>query len=148
MYSGNSYECVDVHTTSQKHTNSRNRDNTCVWRDWQMLLPGSSCSFLAPVLRWVVCVSNDTQTLALHTLICNITTTIIASVLCDEPDSCVSAWACFCVHRTGTCLPFGGMYSIYWCESSMQWSGVQTHSVLLDGPEIPLCAPRGMSEEF
>ena len=34
-------------------------------------------------------------------------------------------------------------------KSSPQWSAVvQTHSVLLDGPEIPLCIPRGRSEEF
>lgn len=72
--------------------------------------------YLAPVGRWAVSVSNDTQTLALHTLISTITTTIITSALCDSPDLCVSAWACLCVHRTGTCLPFGGMYSIWWCE--------------------------------
>lgn len=41
------------------------------------------------------------------------------------------------------CTVFGNV------KSSPQWSGVvQTHSVLLDGPEIPLCTPRGMSEEF
>lgn len=48
-----------------------------------------------------------------------------------------------CVYHLEECTVFGDV------KSSLQWSGViQTHSVLLDGPEIPLCAPRGKREEF
>lgn len=48
-----------------------------------------------------------------------------------------------CVYHLEECTVFGDV------KSSPQWSGVvQTHAVLLDGPEIPLCAPRGKSEEF
>lgn len=47
------------------------------------------------------------------------------------------------VYHWEECTVFGDV------KSSMQRSGVvQTHSVLLDGPEIPLGAPRGKSEEF
>lgn len=46
-----------------------------------------------------------------------------------------------CVYQLEECTVFGNV------KSSPQWSGaVQTRSVLLDGPEIPLCTPR--SEEF
>lgn len=47
-----------------------------------------------------------------------------------------------CVYHLEECTVFGNV------KSSPQWSGViQTHTVLLDGPEIPLGAPRGESEE-
>lgn len=48
-----------------------------------------------------------------------------------------------CVYHLEECTVFGNV------KSSPQWSGVvQTHTVLLDGPEIPLGAHRGESEEF
>lgn len=57
--------------------------------------------------------------------------------------------------RVFLCTEQGRVYHLKECtvfddvKSSMWWSGeVQTHSVLLDGPEIPLCAPRGRSQEF
>lgn len=48
-----------------------------------------------------------------------------------------------CVYHLEECTVFGDV------KSSPQWSGVvQTHAVLLDGPEIPHRAPRGKSQEF
>lgn len=48
-----------------------------------------------------------------------------------------------CVYHLEECTVFGDV------KSSPQWSGVvQTHSVLLDGPEIPLCTPGSKSEEL
>lgn len=73
----------------------------------------------APVVRWAAAACNDTQTAALHTLICPITTAIITSATCDSADLCrvcrrrLGLRVCVCVHRTGMCLPFGGMYSIW-----------------------------------
>ncbi len=59
---------------------------------------------------------------------------------------CVCLFVCVgrgCVYHLKECTVFSNV------KSSPQWSGVvQTHSVLLDGPEIPLCTPRGKSEEF
>ena len=77
-------------------------------------------------------------------------------VLCasahTHSSSSISACVCVCVC---VCAGRGRVYHLEECtvfgnvKSSPQWSGVvQTHSVLLDGPEIPLCAPRGKREEF
>lgn len=80
-------------------------------------------------------------------------TAVITSAICDSPDLCrphtntaafQPACSCAaCVYRLEECTVFGNV------KSSPRWSElVQTHSVLLDGPEIPLRAPSVESEHF
>lgn len=132
------------------HTQTGRRQCLCLTRRADVCRLVPAVPYLAPVVRWAASARNDTQPLALHTLICPISTTIITSASCDSADLCPVWPGCVFV-----CSGQGRVYHLEECtvfgdvKSSLLWSGVaQTRSVLLDGPEIPLCAPRGKTEGF
>lgn len=119
----------------------------------QMLLPGPSCSLPA------ASDSNDTQALALHTHKHTHTHSYNNSHNYHISSLWLSRFMRFSL-SVFVCAGQGHVYCLEECpvfgdvKSSQQWSEslslshTHTHSLLLDGPEIPLWAPRGQTRGF